>query len=264
MKVLENGDQSIFMKENNVSGESRIKTLLEQFEAHLSRPLPKLQPLKGFKPKNPEIPKLRDYSVAPPVGWFEHWPLLSWEEGRKMKSSINPGKMLAWASKAGHPDMGTVIDICHDITHGCDLGTRGVSLCPSTSSNAPSAYKYGERVTDSIAQGIKKGIMVGPMTEDQIPYLPELGIKVNGIMANLRQNGDVRVILNLSRGSPFCVNDGISTEDRFEVTMSTTSMWLRSLFKAGRGCFLCKLDWSGEQESVRCRSCEACYLMCVM
>ena len=88
--------------------------------------------------------------------------------------------------------------------------------------------------------------MIGPMTKEEIPFSTDLGVKVNGIMANLRENGDVRVILNLSRGSPFCVNEGMSNEERFEVAMSNTTMWLRSLYKAGRSSFFCKLDWSGE------------------
>ena len=229
-----------------ISGEARIATLLGQFVKHLARPLPQLQPLKEFQAKNPEIPRLSDYSKPPPPGWFSYWPSLSWEEGRIRKSGINAKKMVMWAEKSNHPDMGTVLDIARDVTYGCDLGTRGVNLCPSTSSNAPSAYKYGERVTDSIATGIKKGIMMGPMTKDEIPFSPDLGVKVNGIMANVRENGDVRVILNLSRGSPFCVNEGMANEDRFEVAMSNTTMWLRSLHKAGRGSFFCKLDWSGE------------------
>lgn len=229
-----------------ISGEARIATLLGQFVKHLARPLPQLQPLKEFQAKNPEIPRLSDYSKPPPPGWFSYWPSLSWEEGRMRKSGINAKKMVMWAEKSNHPDMGTVLDIARDVTYGCDLGTRGVNLCPSTSSNAPSAYKYGERVTDSIATGIKKGIMMGPMTKDEIPFSPDLGVKVNGIMANVRENGDVRVILNLSRGSPFCVNEGMANEDRFEVAMSNTTMWLRSLHKAGRGSFFCKLDWSGE------------------
>ena len=78
---------------------------------------------------------------------------------------------------------------------------------------------------------------MGPMTKHEIPFSPNLGVKLNGIMANMRENGDVRVILNPSTGSPFCVNEGMANEDRFEVAMSNTTMWLRSLHKTGRGIF---------------------------
>ena len=109
-----------------------------------------------------------------------------------------------------------------DLRFGCDLGTRGVNLCPSVSSNAPSAYEYGDRVTDSIVDGIKQGIMMGPMKEEEIPFKEE-GVKINGVMVNLKVNGVARVILNMSRGRPFCVNEGMSNEERFEVMMSSTS-----------------------------------------
>ena len=41
-------------------------------------------------------------------------------------------KMEMWAERASHLEMGTVLDIAHDVTHDCDLGTRpslGGSIC---------------------------------------------------------------------------------------------------------------------------------------
>lgn len=220
--------------------------LMEEFEAHLDRREPELKSLKMFKPKHPNIPRLIDYSKSAPVTWWNYWPSLSWEEGRMLKSGINPRKMVMWADRANHPDMATVLDIARDLKFGCDLGTRGEYLCPSTSDNAPSAVEYGNRVTDSIVDGIEKGIMIGPMDEEDLPFKEE-GVKVNGVMVKLKPNGDARVILNMSRGRPFCVNEGMKDDERFEVTMSSTAMWLQSLHKAGRGCWFCKLDWSGNE-----------------
>ena len=82
--------------------------------------------------------------------------------GQEHQEPINPMKMVAWARKAGHPDIGMVMEIARDLKVGCDLGTQGEFLCPSTSSNAPSAYEAGGPITDSIVDGIKKGIMMGP------------------------------------------------------------------------------------------------------
>ena len=231
-----------------MSGADRILTIWDQFEMHLAKPPPSLQPLKVFTPKNPNIPKLEDYSRLPPKEWWEHWPSMTWEEGRRVKSPINPNKMVMWASKANHPDMAMVLEIANDVKFGCDLGTRGEYLCPSTSTNAPSAFQYGDRVTDSIVEGIKNKIMIGPMEEGDIPFKEE-GIKVNGIMVRLKPDSSARVILNLSRGRPFCVNEGMSNEDRFDVKMSSTAMWLVSLHKAGRGSYFTKLDWSGKIHS---------------
>ena len=152
-------------------------------------------------------------------------------------------KLLTWANKAGYPDMGQLQEIARDIKHGCDLGTRGINLCPSKSSNAPSAFEYGDRVTDAIVDGIKAGIIIGPMRKEDIPFE---SIKENGIMVKIKPNGSARMILNLSRGDPYCVNEGMDNDARFEVSMSSTLMWLESLHSAGRGSWFYKLDWARE------------------
>ena len=46
-------------------------------------------------------------------------------------------------------------------------------------------------------------------------------IKVSGIMVKLKPDNSARIILNLSKGFPFSVNDGIDN-DQFEVYMSST------------------------------------------
>ena len=144
------------------------------------KPILQPAPKKVFTQVHKEIPLLLDYSGVAPGSWWLHWPSLSWEEGKLIRSSINPVKMVTWARKAGHPDIGMVMEIARDLKVGCDLGTRGEFLCPSTSSNAPSAYEAGGQITDSIVDGIKKGIMMGPMDESEIPFE---SVKVNGMMA---------------------------------------------------------------------------------
>ena len=43
----------------------------------------------------------------------------------------------------------------------------------------------------------------------------------------------------------------MSNEERFEVTMSSTSRWLRALHKAGLGCYITKLDWAAAYKQLR-------------
>ena len=172
---------------------------------------------KVFESKH-GTPRLLDYSALAPDSWWQFWPSLKWEEAKHLKSSINSLKMVEWAQRAGHPDLGTVLEIAKDLRYGCDLGTSGKFLCPSTSTNAPSAYEYGDRVTDAIVDGIKSGIMMGPMDKDEIPF-KENGIKQSGIMVKVRPDGKARVILNMSMGKPFCVNKGINNDERFDVSM---------------------------------------------
>ena len=98
--------------------------LLDDFKTFTEKPEMELAPKKVFIQSHGEIPLLLDYSGDAPESWWTHWPTLSWEEGKDIKSTINSVKMVTWARKAGHPDMGTVLDIAKDLRVGCDLGTR--------------------------------------------------------------------------------------------------------------------------------------------
>ena len=66
-------------------------------------------------------------------------------------------------------------------------------------------------------------------------------------MVKLKENGVARNCMNMSRGEPFYANRGMFNDERFEVRMSTTNEWLVLLLSAGRGCFFCKIDWSGRR-----------------
>ena len=194
-----------------------------------------------------EIPILESNSECPPDEWWDTFPKLTWEEGRRIKSPINATAFFRLTNRINYPDMATVIEIVKDIKQGCDVGCRGINLCPSTSYNAPSTYQHGAQVTDSIVDGMKKKIMIGPMEKKEIPLE---SIKVSGMMAKLKPDNSARIILNLSKGFPYSVNEGIEN-DKFEVYMSSTVCWLRALHMAGQGCFMTKLDWKAAYKYLR-------------
>ena len=123
--------------------DKRLEKLDLEWTWFLEKPEPTESPKKLFTSKY-NTPLLLDYSVPAPESWWKHWPTLTWAEAKKKRSSIDPVRMLGWARKAGHPDLGTVMEIVRDLKQGCDLGTRGEYLCPSVSTNAPSAYEYGD------------------------------------------------------------------------------------------------------------------------
>ena len=86
----------------DVAGAARIRHLMDQLEMSISQPGPTRGPLKVFKAKHPEIPRLTDYSKLPPEEWWSHWPSLSWEKGKNVKSRISPKKLIMWADRANH------------------------------------------------------------------------------------------------------------------------------------------------------------------
>jgi hypothetical protein len=107
------------------------------------------------------------------------------------------------------------------------------------SSNTKGSYQYGREVSDAIAAWVKQGYAYGPVSEDEVPATA----KINSILTRPKPNGAVRVILNLSAPKGMSVNDGIDS-DEFPAKMSSTEAWLRVLNRAGKNCFICKIDFS--------------------
>ena len=83
--------------------------------------------------------------------------------------------------------------------------------------------------------------MIDPMNKKDITFPKDVGVKNNGIMVMLKKNGFARVIINMSLGNPFCVNDGMKNGVRFDLSMSDKKLWLRSLHKSGMGYWMYKL-----------------------
>ena len=87
-------------------------------------------PLPSLPMKHPEIRSLFSYEKPPPEIWWEKFPNLSWSEGKALKCQLNPTASFTLANKINYPDMATVMEIVKDITYGCDIGCRGVHICP--------------------------------------------------------------------------------------------------------------------------------------
>ena len=85
----------------------------------------------------------------------------------------------------------------------------------------------------AICEWLHKGYASGPLNRQEIPF--EV-IKLSGLMTNIKPNGSVRVILNLSKGDPCCVNDGI---DKVEFPTLMGSRVLNMLNSCGRGAEFC-------------------------
>ena len=143
--------------------------------------------------------------------------------------------------------------ICDGIEHGENIGCKGDFRRSTWSTNAPTSFVFGEQVTDAIADWVVKGFAYGPIDKSEAPP----NIKVNGIMCKEKPNGSVRVILNLSAPIGSSVNEGID-EKEFPATMSSTTKWLRVLNKAGRGCNICKTDWSDAYKHITVRQEDLC------
>merc|ERR1711923_669463 len=114
-----------------------------------------------------------------------------------------------------------------------------------------SAYEYGERVTDAIAEWVHSGIAAGPLTRQELEAEGLKEIKINPIQVRLKPNGKARIILDLSSphfdeeqppGTPLSVNAGINKEE-YPAKMSNTASMLEVLDQVGAPAEFSKIDW---------------------
>jgi len=200
--------------------------------------------VKEFKPKFPEIDVQKDYHNITDEAWSK-FPVNKNSVGR---SNINGLALKRTADALGCSDQERMHRVLNRIKAGADIGCRGVHRSPTVSKNSREAYKVGRQVTDAIASWVKDGYVQGPVEEEDVPA----DAKVNGILTRQKPNGSVRVILNLSAPAGLSVNDGINI-DEFPATMSSTAAWLKVLNKAGKNCWITKVDWSDAYKHVAVR-----------
>ena len=198
-------------------------------------PLPALPPPKAFKPKF-NLPKLASYDTPAPDSY---WRLFPSNRLATSRSLIDPDKLKEAAIACNFPDKTLLNKIYLDVKLGAEIGCKGKYRNPSQASNAASAIENGDRVSDAIAEWVAKKFAYGPVPPSEVPPTA----KFAGLMTREKPNGSVRVILNLSAPAGNSVNEGIDTAE-FPTSMASTTDWLRALNKAGKGGFMCKVDWA--------------------
>jgi hypothetical protein len=195
--------------------------------------------VKVFKPK---FPLLEDYSV---IRDAEFWDVFPVNYTAPAKSNIDSGKLRQLLIVNGIELTEVHEKVLGWLQHGAEIGCEGRYRAASVSKNTKGAYACGREVSDAIASWVKQGYAFGPVEEEEVP----VSAKVNSILTRPKPNGSVRIILNLSAPKGLSVNDGIDPEE-FPAVMSSTEAWLRVLEKAGRGCFMCKVDFADAYKHV--------------
>jgi len=190
--------------------------------------------------------RLMNYKGGANSQYWEKFPV---NKNRLGKSLIEANAVRRVAARVGCGNWERLERACAILESGADIGCRGTARAATFSKNAASAINCGYQVSDAVASWIKKGFAAGPFEEEEVPA----GAKVNGIMTRQKPNGAVRIILNLSAPKGMSVNDGISSEE-FPAVMSSTGKWLEVLHKAGRGCLMCKNDWSDAYKHIATRA----------
>ena len=203
----------------------------------------KIPPLKEFKPKM-GLPKLLNYKAMPPATYWHYWPKRTFEQAAVGKSWVSSERLKELATRYGYTDWSRLGRVLDRLEHGADIGCSGRGRLATTTPNAKSAYLYGDRVADSLAEWINDGIVVGPLDEEEIPFHD---ITTSSILVRLKPNGKARIIVNLSAPEndigPGSVNSGIDVKD-FPAKMSSTAKFVESLLRVGRNALITKSDWN--------------------
>ena len=218
----------------NLRAHGALELLIQQAEA----PYP-TQPVKGkFVPKH-NIQKLSDYTVPPDESFWENFPSVSWEEAANIKGKIDYDLLWELGEQLDYPDLNSLKAACRDLEEGARLGVSPDHHMASTSTNALSALEHGEMVTDALAGWLESKFAMGPFSPEEVPFKM---FRLSGLMTKGKPDGSVRIIVNLSKGNPCAVNDGIDKKD-YETIMSSTEAWVRVMWRCGVDCRFCKMDW---------------------
>ena len=101
---------------------------------------------------------LERYDIPAPRDYWSHWP-----KNYKLEheSKINYDLFRELAIDAGFEDRELLEIVYSDLKFGAKIGCKGKFRDPTKSKNAPSAFEFGDRVSDSICEWLKAGYVPG-------------------------------------------------------------------------------------------------------
>ena len=202
----------------------------------------------AFTKKCPWIPTRSSYRGVFPESWWSHWkPNLESTPGW-----MCPVKLFDISRTLKYPGLDRIERICTGLREGFSIGARGSARLPAHGENWKSVFTYGEKFCDAVQQWLLDGLVIGPLSRDQLPE----DIRVSPSSVEIKPlNNRARVCVdmswphipknevNLDGDTPTSVNSGIDIK-QFPVNMVSTKDILVRCFSAGRGTFLAKQDWA--------------------
>ena len=228
---------------------------------HYSRP-PVV--LKNFTKKYQEIPTRSCYR-----GVFEEefWSNFSKREiNLAPESWINSERLREVATACGYNDEPKIRRLCQTLELGANLGCRGKARLQTVEKNSPTAYEYGDRLTDSLQSWLAEDLAAGPLTREEVEQTFDWKlVTVNPMAVRLKPNGKARIIVDMSAPhirdreiledavTPTSINSGIRKEE-FPASMAGTKDVLALLYCVGREGEMCKADWNSAYKHIHVRA----------
>ena len=123
--------------------------------------------------------------------------------------------------------------------------------------NSKTIYQFGFQVSDTLQEWVEEGLVAGPLLPDEVEAALGADYTVNPMGAKQKDNGKIRITVDAS--SPHDVDESVpswiwspqlpgsvnSTIDieQFPARMSSVTKFVKTLWRAGRGALVCKIDW---------------------
>jgi hypothetical protein len=204
-----------------------------------SRDVPKSVPipLPDSAVKNPEIPELENYAVAPKQNFWDIFPS-NYPTGVR-HGGVNIPELEKLIEKCkGKWTLSEKIKSEKALRNlkGEKILVLVCALPPLKEKNAKSAVENGRAMTDVLATWLKKGFVAGPFDSP-----PCESFQSNPLMAAV-QRFKVRLILNLSAPTGLSFNDAVNSHDVDLLVMSSQKLFGDGLRKAGKGAVFSKTD----------------------
>jgi hypothetical protein len=192
----------------------------------------------SYSKKCPEIVKLNDYRVAPNKGFWNNFPKNTKKISATTKVKIDTLQNLIdkckkyWTAK----DKWIANKCIKNLTFGSKIHFTKDREPFYSSKNAHSAFVHGEMITDSIANWIKKDIVIGPFDGP-----PCKKFCVNPLVAII-QKSKIRPILNLKVPVGSAFNKAVNENRIRKLKMCSAKIFSQTLLKAGKNSKFCKSD----------------------
>ena len=166
---------------------------------------------------------------------------------------ISADKLEAVAARVGYNNREELSYNLGNLRQGADIGVIGSSRLHAVGPNLPGFLSLGYRSADTIATWVKKQLVYGPLTREQLPP----SFRSSPIQAALKPSGRIRICLDfswpwrargtpkdqvdLSSTTPTSLNDGIRGD--WPVWMISCKDVLYRLLYCNPSSMMSKIDW---------------------
>ena len=201
--------------------------------------------------------------------WTHWWRRPLAQAIQENESWISPEKLWEAAMLRGMLAGGRLTKVYNVLKFGANLGCVGRGRLATRSANGDSVWQpdVGPVIADVLQDWVVKGIAAGPLSKEEVDLVFGNSYTVNKMTTRPKPNGALRIIVDMSSPRdrdpsvpawlwpptmPGSVNSSIDVE-KFPTRMSSLRIFVKMLYRVGKGAVAFKIDWGDAYKHVRVR-----------